>query len=147
MLFLVVGTPWKRPRRSRLCCPACGDGWFGGKSSTGTATLRMRLRNSCGSESSASSTISTKCSRFILHPLTQTEACSLRVAVIILVLIIVIFFAVAFVFLFVSFLVWLFSNDHIGSYRPIRGVCVEVFWMNSAHPPMVRCARWQPQGR
>src|SRR6266852_7765066 len=29
----------------------------------------MRLRNSCGSESSASSTTSTKCSRFILHPL------------------------------------------------------------------------------
>src|SRR5438128_6499587 len=56
MLFLVVGTPWKRPRRSRLCCPDCGDGWFGGISSTRTATLRMRLRNSCGSVSSASST-------------------------------------------------------------------------------------------
>src|SRR5438105_62559 len=48
MLFLVVGTPWKRPRSSRLCCPDCGDGWFGGISSTRTATLRMRLRNSCG---------------------------------------------------------------------------------------------------
>src|SRR5713226_8821015 len=66
MLFLVVGTPWKRPRSSRLCCPDCGDGWFGGISSTRTATLRMRLRNSCGSESSASSTTLTKCSRFIL---------------------------------------------------------------------------------
>jgi hypothetical protein len=32
-------------------------------------TLRMRLRNSCGSESSVSSTTLTKCSRFILHPL------------------------------------------------------------------------------
>src|SRR5712692_5814624 len=45
MLFLVVGTPWKTPRSSRLCCPDCGDGWFGGISSTRTATLRMRLRN------------------------------------------------------------------------------------------------------
>ena len=69
MLFLVVGTPWKRPRSSRLCCLDCGDGWFGGISSTRTATLRMRLRNSCGSESSTSSTTLTKCSRFILHPM------------------------------------------------------------------------------
>src|SRR6266566_6091412 len=68
MLFLVVGTPWKRPRSSRPCCPDCDDGWFGGISSTRTATLRMRLRNSCGSESSASSTTLTKCSRFILTP-------------------------------------------------------------------------------
>src|SRR5713226_10292123 len=71
MLFLVVGTPWKTPRSSRLCCPDCGDGWFGGISSTKTATLRMRLRNSCGSESSASSTTLTKCPRFILHPVQQ----------------------------------------------------------------------------
>src|SRR5229473_5735257 len=71
MLFLVVGTPWKTPRSSRLRCPDCGDGWFGGTSSTRTATLRMRLRNSCGSESSASSTTLTKCSRFILHPLNK----------------------------------------------------------------------------
>src|SRR5690242_20625420 len=69
MLFLVVGTPWKTPRSSRLCCPDCGDGWFGGISSNRTATLRMRLRNSCGSESSAFSTTLTKCSRFILYPL------------------------------------------------------------------------------
>src|SRR5436853_2244434 len=69
MLFLVVGTPWKRPRSSRPCCPDCDDGWFGGISSTRTATLRMRLRNSCGSESSASSTTLAKRSRFILHPL------------------------------------------------------------------------------
>src|SRR6266568_9135444 len=39
MLFLVVGTPWKRPRSSRLCCPDCGDGWFGGISSTRTANV------------------------------------------------------------------------------------------------------------
>src|SRR5450759_309942 len=77
MLFLVVGTPWKTPRSSRLCCPDFGDGWFGGTSSTRTATLRMRLRNSCGSESSTSSTTSAKCSRFILHP----RARSLRVVV------------------------------------------------------------------
>jgi hypothetical protein len=69
MLFLVAGTPWKTPRSSRFCCPDCGDSWFGGRSSTKTATLRMRLRNSCGSESRASSTTFTKCSRFILHPL------------------------------------------------------------------------------
>src|ERR1700736_6144538 len=74
MLFWVVGTPWKRPRSSRLCCPDCGDGWLAGKSSTRTVTLRMRLRNSCGSESSASSTTLTKCSRFILHPLTRIRA-------------------------------------------------------------------------
>src|SRR2546421_12273152 len=30
MLFLVVGTPWKRPRSSRPCCPDCDDSWFGG---------------------------------------------------------------------------------------------------------------------
>src|SRR6516225_9972621 len=64
MLFLVVGTPWKRPRSSSLCCPDCGEGWFGGISSISTATLRMRLRNSCGSEASASSTTLAKCSRF-----------------------------------------------------------------------------------
>ena len=66
MLFLVVGTPWKAPRSSRFCCPDCGDGWFGGLSSTKTATLRMRLRNSYGSESSASSTTLMKV--FALHP-------------------------------------------------------------------------------
>jgi hypothetical protein len=74
MPFLVVGTPWKRPRSSRLCCPDCGDRWFGGISSTRTATLRMRVRNSCGSESSASSTALTKCSRFILYPLKQIKS-------------------------------------------------------------------------
>src|ERR1700730_12500644 len=68
MLFLVVGTPWKRPRSSRFCCPDCGDGWFGGVSSTRIATLRMRLRNSGGSEPSTSSTTLTKYSRFILSP-------------------------------------------------------------------------------
>src|SRR5438270_1962497 len=74
MLFLVVGTPWKRPRSSRLCWPECGDGRFGGKSSTKTATLWMRLRNSSGRESSAFSTSLTKYSRFILH---RTKAHSL----------------------------------------------------------------------
>jgi hypothetical protein len=42
-----------------------GNGWFGGISFTKTATLRMRLRNSCGSESREPSTTLTKCS---LHP-------------------------------------------------------------------------------
>ena len=43
--------------------PDCGEGWCGGISSTSTPTLRMRLRNSWGSESSVSSTTLTKCSR------------------------------------------------------------------------------------
>jgi len=119
-LFLVVGTPWKRPRSSRLCCPDCGEGWFGGISSTRTATLRMRLRNSCGSESSASSTTLTKCSRSILHPLKQVSARSLRVAVVVFVVINVIFLAFAFVFLF--FVVGFLSKEDINSYRPIRRV-------------------------
>src|SRR5437870_7149034 len=129
-LFLVVGTPWKRPRSSRLCRPDCGDGdgWFGGISSTRTATLRMRLRNSCGSESSTSSTTLTKCSRFILHPLINKGTLTpssrrrlrrnhrhllcrcLRLP------------------LFVFFPVWLFSKEDIGSYRPglSRGI-LDVF--------------------
>src|SRR5208337_4276292 len=119
MLFLVVGTPWKRPRSSRLGCPDCGDGWCGGTSSTRTATLRMRLRNSCGSESSASSTALAKCSRFMVHPLKRMRARSLRVAVTV-VIIIVIFFAVAFIFFFV--LVWLLSKKDVGGYRQIRRV-------------------------
>src|SRR5713101_1340041 len=133
MLFLVVGTPWKTPKGSRLCCPDCGDGWFGAISSTKTATLRMRLRISCGSESSASSTTLTKCSRFILHPLQQITARSLRIAVVVFAVIIVVFFAVAFVFLFLFFLVWLLSKQDVGSYRPIRRVRVGAFWMYSAH--------------
>ena len=59
--------------------------------------------------------------------------CSLRVAVVAFVVIIVVFFAVAFIFLFVFFLVWLLSKEDIGSYRPIRRVRVEAFWMYSAH--------------
>src|SRR5207247_10232920 len=110
MLFLVVGTPWKRPRSSRPCRPDCGDGWFGGMSSTKTATLQMRVRNSCGSESSSSSTTFTNCSRFIVHLLKR----SLRVAVVSIVGIFI-FLAVAFVFLFVFFLIWLLSKDAIGN--------------------------------
>ena len=85
-----------------------------------SAALRMQLRNPCGSESSASSTTLPKCSRFILHPLKQIKARSLRVAVVVFFVIIVIFFAVAFVFLFVFFLVGLLSKEDIG--RPIRRV-------------------------
>src|SRR5438552_9607932 len=104
------------PRSNRRCCPGWGGDWFGGKSSTRIATFLIRLRNSCGSESNASSATLTKCSRFILHSL-KYGAGSLRVAVVIVV-IIVIFSAVAFVFPFV-FLVWLLSNDDIGGCRPI----------------------------
>src|SRR5439155_11021223 len=60
----------------------------------------MRVRNSCGSESTSSSTTFTNCSRFIVHLLT----CSLRVAVVSIVGIFI-FLAVAFVFLFVFFLI------------------------------------------
>src|SRR5208282_1652450 len=118
MLFLVMGTPWKTPKSSRLCCPDFGEGWFGGTSSTRTATLRMRLRNSCGRESSVSSTTLTKCSRFILHPLKKTLARSFRIAVFVFVAIIIVifFFAIALVFLFVLFLVWLLPHEDIGIY-------------------------------
>src|SRR6202035_5719031 len=56
------------PRSNRRCCPGWDGDWFGGKSSTRIATFFIRLRNSCGSKSNASSTTLTKCSRFILHP-------------------------------------------------------------------------------
>jgi hypothetical protein len=60
--------------------------------------------------------------------------CSLRVAVVGRVIIILIFFFfAAFVFLLVFFLVWLLSEEYIGSYRPIRRVRVGTFWMYAAH--------------
>src|SRR5882762_5781141 len=107
------------PRSSRLRCPSLGGRWFAGKSSTRIATFWIRIRNSSGSESKVSSATLTKSSRFILHPLTQIRARSLRVAVV-GVFILVIFFAVAFVFLFLFFLlVWLLSKDELGGCRPI----------------------------
>jgi hypothetical protein len=70
---------------------------------------------------------------FACHPSpTGARARSLRVAVIILV-IIAAFFAIAVIFPFVFFVVRLVANDDIGSYRAIRMVWVEVFWMYSAH--------------
>src|ERR1700746_1471560 len=105
------------PRSNRRCCPGWGGDWFGGNSSTRIATCLIRLRNSCGSESNASSTTLTKCSRFILHPLKYARAGSLRVAFVVIIVIIVIFFAVVFVFL-----VWLLSKDDIGGCRPITRV-------------------------
>src|SRR5437763_4823078 len=71
----------------------------------------MRLRNSSGSESKASSATLTNSSRSILHPLTPRGR-SLRVAVV-RVFILVIFFAVAFVLVFVFFLIGLLSKEHI----------------------------------
>ncbi|HEV2730311.1 MAG TPA: hypothetical protein VGV15_09790, partial [Terriglobales bacterium] len=53
-----------------------------------------------------------------------------------LVVIIGISFAVAFVFLF--FLVWLLSEEDIGSYRAIRRHWVEGSWTYSAHAQTVR---------
>jgi hypothetical protein len=64
--------------------------------------------------------------------------CSLRVAVVSFVVIIIVFFAVAFIFFFLFFLVWLLSKEDIGSYRPIRRVQVEGFWMYAPH------AQWYP---
>ncbi|MGD1214632.1 MAG: hypothetical protein ABR861_06560 [Terriglobales bacterium] len=60
---------------------------------------------------------------FTLHPSPTAirRTLTLRVAVVVFVVVIVVFFF-AFVFLFVFFLVWLFSNKDIGSYRPIRRV-------------------------
>src|ERR1035438_1392021 len=132
MLFFVVGTPWKIPRSSRGGFPACVGSWFGGKSSTRTATLRMRLRNSSGSESSAPSTTSTKCSRVIGHRVKST-ARSLRVAVAAIVVTVVIFFVVvifvviifvvidfAIIVLFVVVIVRFSSKEDAGSHPPIR---------------------------
>src|ERR1700680_3345174 len=107
------------PRSNRRCCPGSGGDWFGGESSTRIATFFIRLRNSCGSESSVSSTTLTKCSRFILHPLNEIRARSLRVAVVVFVVIILIIFAIALVLLFVFFLVWLLPKEDIGSQRAI----------------------------
>jgi hypothetical protein len=93
-----------------LHCPNFGSGWFGGKSSTRTTTLRLRLRNSCGSESSPLDEV------LALHP-SPTEVNrgrSLRVAIVRFLVLIVIFSAVALVFLFfllfVFFLVGLLSE-------------------------------------
>jgi hypothetical protein len=59
----------------------------------------------------------------------------------------IVFFAVAvaFIFLFVFFLVWLLSKEDIGSYRPIRRVRVEAFWMYAAHAQWYLVAPWQTQ--
>ena len=102
-----------------LCCPDRSDGWFGCISSTRTATLRMRLGKSCGSESSTSSITLTKCSRFISHPLKE-RASLLRVAVVGFVVIIFIFFAVALVLVFfflILFLVRLLSQETLAVTR------------------------------
>jgi hypothetical protein len=61
---------------------------------------------------------------------------------------IVIFLAVVFVFLFVTFLFVIFlvrflSKKEIGSFRAIREVCIEEFWVYSAHSSMVHRPRWQ----
>jgi hypothetical protein len=57
----------KDTRSNRLRCPGRVVGWFGEISSTRIATFSMRLRNSSGSESKASSATFTKSSRFIVH--------------------------------------------------------------------------------
>src|SRR5216110_1910992 len=103
----------------------------------------MRLRNSSGSESKASSATLTNSSRSILYPLTQIRGRSLRVAVV-CVFILVIFFAVAFVLVFVFCLIGLLSKEDIGSDRAIRTVGIEASWA-VAHVHMVLCARWREQ--
>src|SRR6266550_1720507 len=110
------------PRSNRRCCPGWGGDCFGGKSSTRIATFFIRLRNSSGSESSESSTTLTKCSRFILHPLTNEGHAHTEISAIFVVIIIP-FFGVTFVFLFlVFFLVWFFAKADIGYGGAIRRV-------------------------
>src|SRR5438105_2897756 len=91
----------------------------------------MRVRNSRGSESSTSSTILTKCSRFIFHP-KLGKGSSLGVAVI-RVVILVIFTVIAFFVLFVFFLVWLPSKENIGSDQLIRSGGVGIVKSYVAH--------------
>jgi hypothetical protein len=38
-----------------------------------------------------------------------------------------------FIIIIIFFFFRLFSNEDIGSYRAIRGVCIEEFWTYSAH--------------
>ena len=65
------------PRSNRLWCHGWSGDWFGGKSSTRIATFFIRLRNSSGNESNASSATLMKSSRFIVQPLSE-EVCSSR---------------------------------------------------------------------
>ena len=109
------------------------------------ATFCIRLRNSSGRESKASSAISMNSSRVILRPLTQISARSLRIAVVCVFILVIFFFAVAFVFLFVFFLVGLFPKKDIGLRYAIRRLRVEALWPYSAHVHMVLCARLQEQ--
>ena len=45
MLFLVVGTPWKIPRTSRLPLPGRGVAWFGGATWDGRRVMRISVCN------------------------------------------------------------------------------------------------------
>jgi len=108
MLFLVVGTPWKRPRSSRLCFPDRGDGWCGGRS----PPEQQRYECDCEILVGASRAPPRLPWRNV-HASSFTTAISrsalTRVAVVgrVVVIIVAIFFAVivALVFLFVFFLV------------------------------------------
>src|SRR5262249_57810489 len=66
-----------------------------------------------------------------LSPTDTSKAGSLRVTIAFFFALVLILFFV--VILFVFFLLWLLSKGDIGSHRAIRGACVEVFWMYSAH--------------
>ena len=117
MLFLVVGTPWKRPRSRAFAAPTAvmaGSAAYPLPDSNVTnATAKFLWER-------VEHLLDYLDEMFTLHPSPNEMARSLRVAVVVFVVIIVILFAVAFVFLFV--LVWLLSKEDIGRYRPIRRV-------------------------
>src|SRR5438552_11092390 len=115
MLFLVVGTPWKRPRSSRPCCPDCDDGWFGGhifyqNSNVTNATAKFLWER-------VERVLDYLDEMFTFHP-SPTEINKGRLTLSVYPGVDLLF-AVAFVFLFV-FLAWSLSKEDIGSYRPTR---------------------------
>ena len=95
----------------------------------------MRLRNSSGKESSTSSAILEKRSRVIVHPQR-----SLRIAVVTVSIIVIVNVVIFPVVLFVFVLVWLLSNDKVGSSRPIRKIAALPRYR--AHVPWY-AAPWQ----
>src|SRR6266446_841186 len=107
MLFLVVGTPWKRPRSAAFAAPTAV------MAGSAAYPLSEWQRYECDCEILVGANRAPpRLPLRNVHASSVTHgnkywARSLRVAVVVSVFIIVILFAVAFVFLFVFFLVWL----------------------------------------
>src|SRR5579862_781351 len=72
----------------------------------------LQMRNSSGCESKVSSATLTKSSRFILHPVKQIRARSVRVAIIYVS--ILVFAAVLFFFVLLFFFFGLFPQEKVG---------------------------------